>query len=609
MHHTLRIALGLFVLLALPALALRSPPPNDPDDPHARLERMAREQDPDTLGVGRTLDDLLITPLAGEPRRLSALLAGKKGAVLVMTSTGCPISRKYAPRLGTLERAHTPRGIVFIYINAVAAETPDEMRTHARESGMRGPYVNDRSLTLAQALQARTTSEAFVIDASRRLIYRGAIDDQYAIGATLDRPRRTFLNDALVALETGKPPAIGATWAPGCLLDLPEPARPQPAPADTPTYYGQVAAILAQRCTDCHRAGGTGPFGLETPAHIQGRASMMQAVIRDGLMPPTHGVEPGDGHTFAALRHLPDDERRTLLAWLRAGRPLGDPAPTPALAPLPQTWRIGMPDILLRTQPVTLPADGPLVHTRRILPLGIDTETWIDAIEMRPTDRGTIEHALVWLLAPGQPLPAPDTMPPSRTMLAAYSVSDSLVQWPAGAGVRLPAGAFVVVDFYSRPMGKAMPASLRIAMRPLPTPPMSEVNFTSIVAPPFECLPGDPSTAVDASLTLDQPAQIIAIRPSMRWRGRALTLHAHTPAGGVQPLLAAPHYDTRWQIRYAFAQPQTLPAGTRLAARGIFDNSEANPANPAPNARVTSGPGASDETMLVVIETLSARTE
>jgi hypothetical protein len=646
MHQRFRTSLSLFVLLAVPSVSSLSAPPPDPHDPQERLERMAREQDPVTLGVGRTIDDLLISPLDGQAQRLSALLAGKKGLVLVMTSTGCPISRKYAPRLSTLERAHAARGVPFVYINAVAAETPAEMRAHAREAGLRGPYVNDRSLAIAQALEARTTSEVFVIDSARRLVYRGAVDDQYAIGATLNRPRRTFLNDALVALEAGKAPKVGATWAPGCLLDIPEPAPDAPgvreaaardadardatdvrdAPARdprdardtretttdaTPTYYGSVAAILAQRCTDCHRAGGAGPFGLETPAQIQGRASMMQAVMRDGLMPPTHGAaQPSDGgHTFAALRDLPDAERDTLLAWLRAGRPLGDPAPTPALAPLPQTWRIGLPDILVRTQPVTLPAEGPLMHARRILPLGIDTDTWIDAIELRPTDRGTIEHALVWLLSPGAPLPGPANFPPTPTLLTAFSVSDNLVQWPEGAGVSLPAGSFIVVDFYSRPMGKVMPASLRIAMRTLPSPPANEVRARMIAAAPFDIAPGVVNVPVEASLTLDQPTEIISIRPYMRWRGRAISVSAHLANGETAALLDAPSYDARWQIRYALTTPRALPAGTRLAARGFFDNSDTNPANPAPSQSVTTGAGAGDEAMLVIIESVEARRE
>ncbi len=67
---------------------------------------------------------------------------------------------------------------------------------------------------MARALGPRATAEVFVLDAARTLVYRGAIDDQYAVGAALDAPRNTFLRDALDAVLAGRRPAVTATSVP-----------------------------------------------------------------------------------------------------------------------------------------------------------------------------------------------------------------------------------------------------------------------------------------------------------------------------------------------------------------------------------------------------------
>ena len=63
-----------------------------------------------------------------------------------------------------------------------------------------------------------TTTEAFVLDAKRTLVYRGAVDDQYGFGYTLNAPRRTYLRGAMDAVLAGQAPDISATSAPGCEL-------------------------------------------------------------------------------------------------------------------------------------------------------------------------------------------------------------------------------------------------------------------------------------------------------------------------------------------------------------------------------------------------------
>ena len=60
------------------------------------------------------------------------------------------------------------------------------------------------------------------------------------------------------------------------------------------------------------------------------------------------------------------------------------------------------------------------------------------------------------------------------------------------------------------------------------------------------------------------------------------TLWLQYPDGKEKLLLAMPRYDFNWQREYVFAEPIKMPAGSKLIAHYVYDNSKRNPANPDP---------------------------
>src|SRR6185295_13451359 len=81
------------------------------------LERVALVQDPGQLGVGRTISIPKQESLDGT----SVEIPGNPGSggvlVIAMTSAGCPVSTKYAPRLAAMESEFAARGVRFVYVN------------------------------------------------------------------------------------------------------------------------------------------------------------------------------------------------------------------------------------------------------------------------------------------------------------------------------------------------------------------------------------------------------------------------------------------------------------------------------------------------------------
>lgn len=574
------------------------------------LRRDAFIQDGTPLGIGRLVPDLSLQDTTGQTRKLSEALHSKRAIVIVMTSVGCPVSRRYAPRLAAIEDLYTHKGVSFVFVNTVRAESSDEIRRQIRDVGFDGLYLPDRAGIVAGALGARTTTEVFVLDAARTLVYRGAIDDQIRVGGAAEAAERHFLRDALDALLAGKKPATAATWAPGCLLDAP--AR-TPQPAGDLTYYGRVARILADNCATCHRSDGPAPFSLDHYGAVVSRAAMIEAVVRDDLMPPTHGLRTTRDAEGRRLwkndRTLDPADKRDLLAWLRSARPLGDFAERPVHREPPQTWVIGLPDAIYATPEMAVPAEGGLRHERIILPMGGDATRWITAVECRPMMRDTVHHAIVWLVQ-GTTEPGRDVVPQRGEFLAAYSPGDSVVQHAPGTARRIEPGARLVVDLYAKPMGRTMSASLRVAVR---SSEKSAANIQSSVingGPDF-ILPAGHTGVADLSLhLLDKPVLLAAITPIFGPRCVALTVDAVLPDGTKRRLLDLPtsKYDFRWRIRYELAEPLELPPGTRLVSVAQLDNTPENTANPNSGRDVTIGTGQVEEPAYIGVEWVNKET-
>ena len=111
---------------------------------------------------------------------------------------------------------------------------------------------------MADRIGAERTPEVFVLDESRAVVYRGRIDDQYAIGIHRSSSTRHDLVDALDAVLAGRPVATPRTDAVGCKIGR----ITKSAQGGAVTYAKEVARILQSHCVTCHRPGEIAPFSL-----------------------------------------------------------------------------------------------------------------------------------------------------------------------------------------------------------------------------------------------------------------------------------------------------------------------------------------------------------
>jgi peroxiredoxin len=149
-----------------------------------------------------------------------ASLAGKKGTVVVFTCNHCPWAKMWQSRVAEIGNAAIAAGLGAVAINsndpAVNAEDGfPEMKKRAKELKMKFPYVVDATSDVARSFGATRTPEAFVFDASGKLVYHGTVDDSPKDAAAV---KSDWLRAAVIAVSEGKAVAEPETKALGCSI-------------------------------------------------------------------------------------------------------------------------------------------------------------------------------------------------------------------------------------------------------------------------------------------------------------------------------------------------------------------------------------------------------
>ena len=144
---------------------------------------------------------------------------------------------------------------------------------------------------------------------------------------------------------------------------------------EKPTFSKDVLPILQENCQTCHRADGMGPFALETYEQVHAKRTMIQYMVKQGLMPPWFAHQ--DVGEWANDRRLPERDLLTLLRWVDEGGPRGDVADAPPPRTWSTAWNIGEPDAVLRMpQPFAIPAEGVIDYQVFYVKTDFDEDKW-----------------------------------------------------------------------------------------------------------------------------------------------------------------------------------------------------------------------------------------
>lgn len=543
----------------------------------------ARAQD--GAKIGDAIGKLKFTDIRALPRTLDDF-GKKKAYVLVFTNTTCPLVQRYLPTLHEMEKDYRAKDVQFIAINASEEDTILAMATQAVQHEMELPFVKDFGGVCAKALGVRRTPEVVVLDGDKRLRYRGRIDDQYRLGGGRKQPTSYELKDALEAILAGRKVAKTETEVDGCKITFAKERKPRDV-----TFAEHVAPILKKHCWECHRSGGTAPFGLTSYKQAFAQAEAIAEVVTDQRMPPWFA-----SHEFGAFvnrRGLTDDEKQTLIDWARSGAASGDLKKAPAVPKAPESkWVIGTPDLILPTGEVELPAKGDIPYKYTILPYVFTEDTWVQGVQILPDNPRVLHHCNMAYANLTEGFN-------EANFITGYVPGGEAMTLDPGVAVRIPKGSVLALQMHFVPTGKAEKCKIDVGLRfPREVVDRRLKNF-QLTNRKFAIPPGAPAHKVAASRTLDRDIVGVGLFAHMHLRGKDMTFLAHRPDKKSDTLLIIPNYNFSWQIPYRWEPGKMrFEKGTRLECIAHFDNSPFNPYNPNPLATVKNGLQTHQEMMI-----------
>jgi len=388
-----------------------------------------------------------------------------------------------------------------------------------------------------------------------------------------------------------------------------------------PTFNKDVAPILYKNCTNCHRAGEIGPMPLVSYKDARPFARAIATRVQNGTMPPWHADDPTH-HKFSNDRSLSDADRDVIVKWASGGATEGNPKDLPAPPKFADGWMMGAPDAVFAMQEsYPIPASGTLDYKIFEIPTNLTEDKWLQAFEIRPSDRSVVHHVIAYVRGPapeggaapaaaaaqaGGPRPTPpftfgqamrrpaDAPKPAKEdvandrpakqnpggWLAGYAPGYSLREYAPGTAIKIPKGAVITLQVHYTTNGKASSDRTSVGVKYAKETPKTELVVVPLQTANFVLKAGTPDTRVDAEMTLNTDVTLWSAIPHTHVRGKRWQVEAIYPDGRSEMILNVPKYDFNWQTDYIYQAPLQLPKGTKLKTSAWYDNSTANKSNP-----------------------------
>ncbi len=126
-------------------------------------------------------DFTLLDTVSGEALNLDQVVS-PKGTVMMFICNHCPYVVLVIPELLKLVKEYQEKGIAFVAISAndvvnYPDDSPEKMSELAQKEGFTFPYLYDETQAVAKAYDAACTPDFYLFDGSKKLYYRGRMDE------------------------------------------------------------------------------------------------------------------------------------------------------------------------------------------------------------------------------------------------------------------------------------------------------------------------------------------------------------------------------------------------------------------------------------------------
>ena len=231
------------------------------------------------------------------------------------------------------------------------------------------PILKDPGNVVADLFGAERTPDAFVLDSSRTIRYRGMIDNQYGVGFARPAATENYVADAVDELLAGKD--VSRAGDRSCRLLYRSRATAAVLRAATSPIRNTLRRFSISIASTVIETGQVAPFALTSYDEAAGWAETIAEVVAGGRMPPWF-ASPEYGHFLNDAR-LSDGDKE-LICDLGAQRLPGGEQSRPARSrrQFVEGWRIPKPDLVLKmAEPYEIPDRGVVAYQTFELDAGL----------------------------------------------------------------------------------------------------------------------------------------------------------------------------------------------------------------------------------------------
>jgi len=401
------------------------------------------------------------------------------------------------------------------------------------------------------------------------------------------------------------------------------------------TFNADIAPIFFEHCATCHRpieskatrapndpkdplCVGGAPFSLLDYASARAHASEIVQATTTRAMPPW--LPEPDVH-FASERRLTNDQIVQIQRWVEGGALEGDAAHQPKPPTFADGWQLGKPDLIV-TMPeaYALAARGGDVFRNFVFPVpSAATTRYVRGIEFRADNPKVIHHANVAVdpervarrLDRTDPGPGFAAMPDDQVQnVYGWSPGRVPVLEAADTAWTLDEGSDLAVQLHLVPSGSTETVQPTIGLYLSPTPPSRKPVVIRLESKSIDIPAGMQAYVIEDQYVLPVDVDAVSVYPHAHYLATEMTGVATLPDGTRRPLMTIKQWDIKWQDQYRYAPPISLPKGTTVSMRFVYDNSDRNTNNPArPAHRVRWGAKSTDEMGALWIEVVPRRAE
>lgn len=169
--------------------------------------------------IGSYAPDFEIRGVDSQVHHLARYLEKFKAVGVVFMANTAPEVKMYIERLKNLQSSMQGQGFTLIGINPHDGnqdpqESFENMKKFASEQQLNFPYLWDSTQDVTRSFGATTIPMVFLLDATSKVRYRGAIDDN----SQADTVKNAYLTNAIASLLKGEEISPTATETVGSLV-------------------------------------------------------------------------------------------------------------------------------------------------------------------------------------------------------------------------------------------------------------------------------------------------------------------------------------------------------------------------------------------------------